>query len=195
MSPKDNSLIIAALAAAVLASLPVAGLAITPGEEGELANLVPPEDGARACFARSYDAAHLAIHPKQTVAEMQFRLTYYIHEPDEFYPQGQRNYYFEVKARQKGQSQMLTAAGDCNPAVGGNAIFCSVDCDGGGVTVSRTGDAGNILVDLRTVGRLRMTLGCGDEEEDAVELTPGEDDNTFLLTETPAAECPVYEDW
>lgn len=194
MSHKFSFLIIAMLAAAVLAPLPVAAFVITPGEEGELANFVPPEDGARACFARSYDAAHMAKHPRQTVAEMQFRLTYYVHEPDEFYPQGQRNYYFELKARQKGQSQILTAAGDCFLADGGKAIFCGVDCDGGGVTVSRTGDAGKILVDLTTAGRLRMTVSC-DEEEDAVELTPGEDDKTFLLTETPPAECPVYEDW
>ena len=163
MSRRFSSLIIAALAAAVLASLPVTTLAITTGEEGELANFVPPEDGARACFARTYDAEHLKNHPKQTVTEMQFRLTYYIHEPDEFSPQGQRNYYFELKARQKGQSRMLTAAGDCDPADGGKAIFCGVDCDGGGVTVSRTGDAGKILVDLRAVGRLRMTLSCDGE--------------------------------
>src|SRR5688572_12239410 len=68
------------LAAAML-SAPVAAQPVEPGEEGDLALLVKPEHGAHACFSRTYDAAHLAEHPKQQVTEMHFRLAYHRFEP------------------------------------------------------------------------------------------------------------------
>ena len=40
-----------------------------------------------------------------------------------------------------------------------------------------------------------MTLSCDGDEEDSVELMPGEDDKTFLLSPVPAASCPAYDDW
>ena len=41
---------------------------------------------------------------------------------------------------------------------------------------------------------LRMTAGCGEDEEgDTVMLEPGEDDKEFLLSEKSA--CPAYEEW
>ncbi|MDH4987555.1 hypothetical protein QEZ47_18940 [Aminobacter anthyllidis] len=169
--------------------------AIEPGREGELANFIPPAAGARACFGRVYDAAHLKAHPQQRVTEMQFRLAYYIHDPDEFSPKGQRNYYFEVLARLRGHKQPkpLTAMGECRPTEDGKAIFCGVDCDGGGVMVKRSGD-GKIMVDLEALGRLRMTVDCG-EDEDGIEVTSGADDKRFLLSKLPDAECPAYDDW
>lgn len=169
--------------------------AIEPGKEGELANFIPPQAGARACFGRVYDAEHLKAHPQQQVTEMQFRIAYYIHDPDEFAPKGQRNYYFEVLTRLRDQKQAkpLTAMGECRPTEDGKAIICGVECDGGGVTVKRSGD-GKIMVDLEAMGRLRMTADCGDEE-DGVELTSGADDRRFLLSKIPQAECPAYDDW
>lgn len=174
--------------AAELAAQPV-----EPGKEGELASFAPPTAGARACFRRQYDQAHLGAHPRQQVTEMEFRIAYYIHEPDEFSPKGQRNYYFEILAKLRGQKQSLTAMGECTNAEGGD-IFCGVECDGGGVNVKRT-DGGKVLVDLESLGRLRMTLGCGEDEADSIELTPGKDDKRFLLSRLPDAECPAYDSW
>jgi hypothetical protein len=169
--------------------------AIEPGKEGELANFIPPEAGARACFSRVYDAAHLKAHPKQQVTEMQFRIAYYIHDPDEFAPNGQRNFYFEVLARLRGHKQPkpLSAMGECRPGDDGKSIFCGVDCDGGGVMVKRSG--GKILVDLETLGRLRMTSDCDEDEDGGVELSSGVDDKRFLLSKLPASECPAYDNW
>lgn len=191
---------LAAMTVAAMVSLhatpPATAQAIEPGNEGELASFIPPLAGARACFRRVYDAAHLKAHPKQAVTEMEFRLAYYIHDPDEFAPKGQRNYYFELQARLRGAKQKmpLSAMGECRPTADGKAIFCGVDCDGGGVNVKRSGD-GNILVDLEAVGRLRMTSDCGEDEDNAFELTSGADDKRFLLSRLPDAECPAYDDW
>lgn len=167
--------------------------AIEPGKEGELAKFLPPNDGARICFSRVYDADHLKKHPKQQVTEMEFRLTYYTHEPDEFFPKGQRNYYFALLAKLRGQGpdEPLIAEGECAPH--GNSISCGVECDGGGVVLTRR-DGGKVLVDLTALGRLRMTSGC-DAEEGVVELVPGEDDKSFLLSKAAESSCPVYDDW
>jgi hypothetical protein len=78
---------------------------VTPGEEGELAKFLPPEPGRRICYARTYSAEHLKKHPQQTVTEVAFRLAYFRHEPDDFFPKGQRNYYFAMLAKQRGDGE------------------------------------------------------------------------------------------
>ena len=178
---------LAALTGEVLAQ------AIEPGKEGELANVLAPKPGARICYGRSYDAAHLKAHPRQTVTDMQFRLTYYAHEPDESYKEGQRNYYFELRAKLRGAQKWNEAFGECSAAADGS-IVCGVDCDGGGVAVKRR-DPDRLLVYFDEIARIRMA-GCdGDDEGDGVELTPGADDKEFLLGKLGDAECPAYDDW
>lgn len=171
-------------------AVPAFGQAIAPGEEGELANFLKPEAGKRICYARIYTPEHLAKHPKQKVTEIGFRLAYYRFPPDEFYPQGQRNYYFALTAKRKGSARLLTARGECGP--NGNSIGCGVECDGGGVSVTRRpGD--KILVSLGKGGWIRMSEGC--DEGDAVDLEAGEDDREFLLSRLPDSACPPYGAW
>lgn len=187
------SIPILALAVAGIA-LNAGAQAIPPGAEGALLGFVAPSHGEHACFRRAYDAAHLAAHPDQTVTEMEFRIAYFRWEPDDTYPQGQRNYYFSLLAKRRGEGQRLTAMGECASLDNGAAIGCGVDCDGGGVRVSKRAD-GAVLVDLGDDGRVRMTPGCGEEETDAVDLTSGKDDRTFLLSPMPSAQCPGYDEW
>lgn len=185
----------------VLPTVAALGLAIAahaqpvpPGEEGELLRFVPPTPGEHACFRRVYDAGHLAAHPDQTVTDMEFRIAYFRREPDSFYPAGQRNYHFELLARRKDVTKQLTARGECLSRPDGKGIGCGVDCDGGGVSVSKRDD-GSVVVDLGENGRIRMTSGCGEEETDSVDLTPGKDDRAFRLEPVPAAQCPEYDRW
>lgn len=167
---------------------------IAPGKEGELAKLVAPQPGQRACYARSYTQEHLKQHLKQTVTELGFRLAYIEHEPEEDIPQGQRNYYFELKAKLRNRAKPLITLGECMPAK--DAIECFVDCDGGGVRARRR-DGDQLLVDFGAFWGIRMSDACGeaDGEEEAFELKPGRDDKEFLLTKAPAADCPAYEEW
>ena len=136
---------------------------VAPGEEGELTRFLQPVEGKRVCFARIYDADHLAKHPKQKVTQIEFRLAYHRFEPDENFPQGQRNYYFEVLAKVRGEKKLLSSMGECSPR--GSTISCSVDCDGGGMIAKRSAKPGKILMSFGGYYGLRMTLGCGEDEE------------------------------
>ncbi|BCH27234.1 hypothetical protein MesoLjLb_70190 [Mesorhizobium sp. L-8-3] len=165
---------------------------IEPGKEGQIARLLPPEPGTRICFARQYDGAHLKAHPDQQVQSIGFSLAYHAHDPDEYYPKGQRNYYFELRAKMR-SGQELAAGGECVPAEDGKNIHCGVECDGGAVLIRQAAKKGQLLVDLEATGRIRMSDGCDDES--GIDLEPGIDDKTFLLSEIPADRCPAYEDW
>ena len=107
------------------------GQPVPPGEEGELASFLPPEEGARICYRRAYSPEHLAKHPDQTVTEVEFRLAYYRHDADEFYPQGQRNYYFAMLAKRRGGDRTLTASA-------GTIRFADDFTGTGAVTVAAT---------------------------------------------------------
>ena len=165
--------------------------AIEPGREGALAGLLAPDPGARVCYARTYTEEHLALHPAQKVTGIGFRLAYFRHEPDGFFPAGQRNYYFEMSAQTRDHAATLRASGECGP--NGQGAGCGVECDGGGVSVTRRpGD--RILVSLGRDGWIRMTEGCSDEDG-AVILEAGADDREFLLEKLPDSACPPYGEW
>ena len=166
---------------------------VTIGEEGELAKLVPPEPGAHACFKRVYDAEHLAKHPDQTVTSMELRLAYYAFDPDKYNPKGQRNYFFDLVVQRRGETRKLSGIGECIP-YGFWGISCGIDCDGGGLDITRKLD-GSVVVDLTPFGRIRMTRSCGDGQEDYVDLEPGKDDKTFRLYPMEQEECLAYSDW
>ena len=180
-----------ALIAGLVAMTPLsaAGQTVPPGEEGKLAALLPPREDAHICYTRFYSPDHLARHPAQTVTEVAFRLAYYRHDPDEYFPKGQRNYYFAMLARLRGSDTMLAAYGECAPV--GDGISCGIDDDGGGVLITRRGPR-ELLVSLVEFGRLRMD---GYGEGGGVVLEPGEDDQQFLLAKIDDTACPAYDAW
>ena len=95
-------------------------------------------------------------------------------------------------AKVRGKSKLLTSMGECSP--GDKKISCGVDCDGGGMVAERNAKPGKILMSFGFYYGLRMTMGCGEDEEgNTVMLEPGEDDKEFLLSEKSA--CPAYEEW
>jgi hypothetical protein len=175
----------------VLSPVLAAAQAIPPGQEGELGKLLPPEPGTRICHEQVFSADDLAAHPDQTVAAMTLRIAYHRFEPDQFYPEGQRNYYFALVARLRDTDRALTAIGECAPW--GDKVSCGVDCDGGGFTFTISGkDA--VRIDFGEDARLRMTAGCS-EEAGAVDFTPGPADREFVLSKIGDDRCPAYEDW
>ena len=181
--------VLALAAAAVMAApaAPIHAQAVEPGQEGRLAEILAPEPGKHVCFGRDYDAAHMAAHPGQQVRAIGFRLAYYMFEPDEFFPKGQRNYYFHLSTTLR-DGNALSTAGECVPGEGG-VIRCGVDDDGGGVMI-RPAEGGALIVDLEATGRIRL-----EGERAGAVLGPGTDDGLFRLSQRPAAECPAYDDW
>jgi hypothetical protein len=168
-----------------LAAMPAAAQPVPPGQEGDLARVLAPVHGRKVCFARTYDTAHLDSHPKQKVTALLFQIRYHRHPVDRGYPQGQRNYYYVLSARLRGQAKTLYSSGECVPGTSGFA--CGPDCDGGGFGVDL--ERGGALL-VRLEPRLRMTLGCdGDDEQDTVDLTPGNDDKVFRVEKTSLSAC------
>ena len=164
--------------------------AIKPGEEGPLADILAPKPGTQICHSRHYDSAHMKAHPRQLVTDITFRLAYHRFDADENYPQGQRNYYFQLLAKKKGNTRTLTASGEC--FVHENRIFCGVECDGGGLYMKKDG-AKSLVLSFGDMWGIRMSDGCGEAEESTVMLEPGADDRAFRLE--PDRICPAYEQW
>ena len=183
----ENSRFLLRLLAAAALGWPAAAAAnpVDVGQEGALAEILAPAPGSRLCFARHYDAGHLDGHPDQQVTAILFDLEYFRHEPDEFFPQGQRNYYFTLGVTLRDESEMLFTAGECMPGEG--TIWCGVDDDGGGILLARRG-GDEILIDLEATGRLRVGPADGSEVDTSI-LEPGLDDKQFLLEEAAETEC------
>lgn len=163
---------------------------VATGEEGALAQLLAPRHGARLCFARQYDAQQLDRHPDQRVTAILFELEYFRHEPDQFFADGQRNYYFGLAVQLRDEPAMLFTGGECSPGEG--TIWCGVDDDGGGILLERQGDNA-IRLDLEATGRIRLGP-AGGSELDAFVLEPGLDDRQFVLQKAEQPACrPLQE--
>lgn len=179
-----RSMLFGVLTASVFAASALAQ-PVPPGQEGELGKTLAPVHGREVCFARTYDPAHLKRHPKQKVTALLFQLRYRRHPAERGYPEGQRNYYFAMSAKVKGQKKTLYASGECVPGDGG--FGCGVECDGGGIRVKREPKTDAIVIRLED--RIRMTIGCDGEEDDTVDLTPGADDKIFRLDKAELSAC------
>jgi hypothetical protein len=163
----------------------LATLACTAVPAQDLA--VAARDGESGCWRRDYDPAHLAAHPDQQVTAMALAIVY--RDRGDGLPYYAYGLEASLRDGWRGMAQST-----CHPY--GAVLRCSVDCDGGGVDVSRR-DNGDVLVDLEAVGYIVLTGGCGAEEgEETFELTPGKDDRQFLLHAADAKLCRgLMPDW
>jgi hypothetical protein len=178
------------LFAVPLTALAAAAQPVPPGQERDLAQVLAPVHGGEACFARTYDVEHLKRHPKQKVTALLFQIRYHRHPPARAFPDGQRNYYYVLSARVRGEKKALSSSGECMP--GRSGFACGPDCDGGGFSVDLEGRGDALLVRLHD--RLRMTLGCdGDDEEATYELTPGTDDKVFRVEKASLSACQAVD--
>jgi hypothetical protein len=160
------------------------------GASDALTSILPENDGARACFSRVYDAAHLSRHKDQKVVEIGFRLGFVAEKNDD--GSTYRSFRYQLNARQRGDAEAAMASGECGQS--GGKSFCGVECDGGGVYVRPLPD-GALLVEFGDSRGIRLTPGCGEDEENFVMLEPGKDDKSFRLARVPDAQCPAYADW
>lgn len=156
--------------------------------------IVPAEPEARACFVREYTDEHHKAHPAQTVAAMEFRLTWHVFQVEEgAEPFSGYQFQMSVKRRDSGTEQ--TGSGPCMEQNG--KIFCGVECDGGGVYLKKRED-GSVLVSFDDMWGIRLLGSCGDDEEadaNTVTLEPGKDDKAFRLDPLPVSQCPAYDAW
>jgi hypothetical protein len=160
--------------------------------------LLTPKHGAKICFTRIYDPAHLQAHPQQKVRALWFLINVEHLKDDNLY-----RYEFTMRANIRGVRKTQETSGECGYAYADTpsqerTIRCGVECDGGGVSIEQERD-GNLLVHLANVGealgkygeggRIRMAA-CGETDEDkTIDVEPGADDKSFRLRRAPAKEC------
>lgn len=158
-----------------------------PVAAASLADFVPAEDKAGACWQRIYSADHLASHPDQQVTAMTFAMSFLKFDAEN---EGQHYFGIDVAMRDGRQGQ---TSGGC--WVHDGAVRCGVDCDGGGLELSLD-EAGNLRANLEAYGYMRIESECGGGEAESFELLPGADDRLYLLHRADAKACKgLFPSW
>jgi hypothetical protein len=122
------------------------------------------------CYARVYDAAHLASHPEQRVAAISLR------QSDLLDPEGRLVLTLGFTLR---NGEAYGAEAYCSAGRAGAS--CGIEGDGGSFDLSLSGE------DLRLeVGEFLMVEGASDFSPD---LADGGDDRVFLLRPSAFAAC------
>jgi len=147
-----------------------------------------------ACFARHYDAAHMAQHPLQKVSVMKLLITAAKTDPDDKVLE----YSFRLGVNFRDRPGDFDSSGECGhaptvrnadndpPVATGIDFECDVDCDGGGIGVNLTNNDGSVIVKL---DRIRIWKGNTPDGDAAGALQGGADDKVFRLDRTGLNEC------
>lgn len=162
-----------------LAVLVFAFLGTHPVEAGELDHILAPIPGTSACWARTYTDAHLARHPRQKTTAIRFALSY---TRAGHHREGEGEYSFSIGVTTRERTGF--EGGLCQSDERGDVI-CGIDCDGGALSLRRSGSEGAIFVSIET-GGIRLTE-CAGETAFTFDAEP--DDRLFLLHPAPAADC------
>ena len=139
-----------------------------------------------ACFARRYDAAHLAKHPKQTVKYMTLLVSAEMLPEDK-----QLNYGFQFNVGFRDRKGKFSSSGSCGHAAAYEDsadklhIGCGVDCDGGGVSIELADADKAVLLRLGSVAIWNDSKP--DDERDSMEA--GADDGVFRLDRVKLDAC------
>ena len=139
-----------------------------------------------ACFVRQYDNAHLAKHPLQKVSAMKLLVTAEVVPEDEHL-----NHSFRLGLKFRNRPGNFDSSGGCghmkvseNPA-GKEHLGCSVDCDGGGVSVELTPDNKATLIRLDSI----RIWNNNKPDDEGLNLSGGADDRVFRLDRAPLDLC------
>jgi len=141
-------------------------------------------DGGRVCYARYYDAAHLAAHPRQTVRRIMVDYDRRMHEdadPENTAAKFIAGIGFMLKHSGGWYTQELF----CKTA--GGYFDCYLDADGGSIR----------LIPNRDALRLQVIGGGGGTDSIVVEGAsgfgkfgaPGSDDRAFILPRADRERC------
>ena len=138
------------------------------------------------CFVRRYDAAHLARHPLQKVSMMKLLVT------AEMLPEAELlNFSFRVGVRFRHRPGDFDSSGECGhgrvseSADAKEQLGCSVDCDGGGITVELSPDNKSTLIKLDTIRIWRNNK----PDDEGFPLSGGADDRVFRVHRVGLEDC------
>ena len=150
------------------------------------------------CYARHYDAAHLARHPDQLVTSMVLAL-----DPEGPVRRGSSNsndgktkipFDFKIAMTRRGNNNLYVQEGYVEEKDGNYRGV--VECDGGGIRLRR--DPSGAIVSIGFGDgygeRIRMSVapdpcGDGDSNKETIDIERGKDDGTFRLDAVPVHFC------
>ena len=148
------------------------------------------DETVTACFARTYDAAHLARHPKQTVSAMKMLVKAEMLEDDS---NSALNYAFKLDLKFRDRKDDYAGSMDCGSAYmsevkrEGVRVSCKESCEGGGLEIALAPDAKAIIVKLDSIN---LWLADNPQDESGQRsLSGGADDKVFRLERVDNALC------
>jgi hypothetical protein len=138
------------------------------------------ETDVLGCFVRTYDKAHLAEHPDQLVTAVKLHI--YHPPPGEGTPplneaEAKNATWMKMQVKVRGRNVILVTSGICYKSKEPpsphllkhlpppDALWCGVECDGGGIGVASRGNHAMLYL-----GRIRVSrkiYSCGDESDEA----------------------------
>jgi len=139
-----------------------------------------------ACFVRSYDPGHLVRHPLQKVKAMKLLVTAETDAETQNF-----GYSFRLGVAFRKRLGAFDSSGSCGIGDGTEspaqktAMRCSVDCDGGGISVEMTPDNKSTLVRL---DHIRIWQNNKPDDE-GLDLSGGADDRVFRLDRAKLDMC------
>jgi hypothetical protein len=148
------------------------------------------EQKTSACFVRTYDAAHLARHRKQTVTAMKMLVS-----AERLQEDGQLSYSYDLGVNFRDRTGEFAAAFECGHARtaetkrGSVDVKCHDGCEGGdGVVIALAPDGKSILVKIDSVW-LRPAGQRADDNATYSEFTGGADDHVLRLERVDMEKC------
>jgi len=187
---------------AAFVGLFASGALAAPSEEAKLDDFAQRmfvttsfDQKASACFMRSYDAAHLARHRRQTVRSMKMLVS-----AEKLTDDGQLSYSYELDVRFRNRRGDYASRFQCGRAhladLKGTRVQvrCHDGCEGGdGVVIALAPDSKAILVKVDSVS---VWLADKPEDMDAhFEFQGGPDNHVFRLERVDLAQCkPLIRD-
>lgn len=155
-----------------LAALACIAAATTPGEaQGAFGQLF----GGEGCYARSYDARHLAAHPRQRVTSIVLAYRPVTQAKQKGTPE---RFEVGIGLKVKGDSELYARVGYCRAK--GAGFACSLESDGGQVELAAEGSA------------LRLTTTRIGIEGSTRSIEVGgaaSDDSTFVMARAAGGAC------
>jgi hypothetical protein len=189
------------LIAACLSVLASAAVAETAAESRKLDDFARRmfarnafDQKAYACFVRTYDAAHLARHRRQTVTAMKMLMA-----AERLPENGQLSYSYKMRVNFRDRPGDYASSFQCGGAhmadVKGRAVevTCHDGCEAGGLAIALAPDSKAIIIKLEDVS---VWLAAKPEDQDAAfSFKGGADDRAFRLERVDLEACkPLMKD-
>jgi hypothetical protein len=194
-----NVRIVAIMLAAALAA---SGDALAESRDNPLSRAVPRVDGSSACFARSYDAAHLKQNPRQLTQSVALSLRF----------EEQSGYVVRIMLREKNRPAPLHVVGVCGwsdkanlgvddkPLIKSFKAISGLDCAAyAGINSDEEG--GDFPIDFAADGQAltlylfdRISAWSGtNQKKKTISARLGQDDLIFRLDRYDAIACRGIE--